>query len=143
VFLSIGWRKTKPNKTKNWQPKCRFCNRSINVKKIRMSELNLIQNINYSPHRTIWNQTCLVFNSIIIYFTDLFILYIFIQNAYAKKKYFKKGLQIMFNGSNCDRKLQLSRILTEPLNPREPALRYEYYYTNRGFEHIFKCLKKY
>ena len=24
----------------------------------------------------------------------------------------------MFNGSNCDRKLQLSGILTEPLNPR-------------------------
>ena len=33
----------------------------------------------------------LVFNSIIIYFTDLFILYVFIQNAYAgKKKYFRK-----------------------------------------------------
>ena len=26
----------------------------------------------------------------IIYFTDLFILYIFIQNAYANKKVFKK-----------------------------------------------------
>ena len=25
----------------------------------------------------------------------------------------------MFKGSNCDRKLQLSKILTEPLNPRE------------------------
>ena len=25
----------------------------------------------------------------------------------------------MFNGSNCDRKAQLSGILTEPLNPRE------------------------
>ena len=25
----------------------------------------------------------------------------------------------MFNGSNCDRKPQLSGILTEPLNPRE------------------------
>ena len=25
----------------------------------------------------------------------------------------------MFNGSNCDRKSQLSGILTEPLNPRE------------------------
>ena len=32
----------------------------------------------------------LVFNSIIIHFTDLFILYIFIQNAYADKKVFKK-----------------------------------------------------
>ena len=25
----------------------------------------------------------------------------------------------MFNGSNCDRKSQVSKILTEPLNPRE------------------------
>jgi len=25
----------------------------------------------------------------------------------------------MFNGSNCDRKSQLSEILTEPLKPRE------------------------
>ena len=31
----------------------------------------------------------------------------------------KKGLQIMLNGSNCDRKSQLSGILTEPLNPRD------------------------
>ena len=31
-----------------------------------------------------------IFNSIIIYFTDLFILFIFIQNAYANKKVFKK-----------------------------------------------------
>ena len=31
----------------------------------------------------------LVFNSIIFYFTDLFILYIFIQNAYANKKVFR------------------------------------------------------
>ena len=39
---------------------------------------------------------------------------------YANKKVFKKkGLQIMFNGSNCDRKSQLSGILREPLNPRE------------------------
>ena len=29
----------------------------------------------------------------------------------------------MFNGSNCDRKSQLSGILTEPLNPRESLLR--------------------
>ena len=35
------------------------------------------------------------------------------------EKYFgKKAKKIMFNGSNCDRKSQLSRILTEPLNPR-------------------------
>ena len=32
----------------------------------------------------------MVFNSIIIYFTDLFILYIFIQNAYASNKAFEK-----------------------------------------------------
>ena len=32
----------------------------------------------------------LVFKSIIIYFTNLFILYIFIQNAYANKKVFEK-----------------------------------------------------
>ena len=35
----------------------------------------------------------------------------------TKKYKRKKGLQIMFNGSNCDRKSQLSEILTEPLNP--------------------------
>ena len=28
----------------------------------------------------------------------------------------------MFNGSNCDRKSQLSGILTEPLNPRDIEL---------------------
>ena len=28
----------------------------------------------------------------------------------------------MFNGSNCDRKSQLSGILTEPLNPRDLTL---------------------
>ena len=28
----------------------------------------------------------------------------------------------MFNGSNCDRKSQLSRILTEPYNPRRHCL---------------------
>jgi len=32
----------------------------------------------------------------------------------------------MFNGSNCDRKSQLSRILTEPLNPREISRKYLY-----------------
>ena len=32
----------------------------------------------------------LVFNSIIIYFTDLFILYTFIQNAFANQKYLGK-----------------------------------------------------
>ena len=70
-----------------------------------------------APHRTYQSIRFLlfeikhifVFNSIIIYFTDLFLLYIFIQNAYANKKVFnKKGY----------RKSQLSGILTEPLNPR-------------------------
>ena len=36
-----------------------------------------------------------------------------------KKVFKKKGLQFMFNGSDCDRKSQLSGILTEPLNLRE------------------------
>ena len=31
----------------------------------------------------------------------------------------EKGLQIMFNGTNCGRNSQLSGILTEPLNPRD------------------------
>ena len=31
----------------------------------------------------------------------------------------------MFNGSNCDRKSQLSGILTEPLNPRERQANYQ------------------
>ena len=30
----------------------------------------------------------------------------------------------MFNGSNCDRKSHLSKILTEPLNPRVACLLY-------------------
>ena len=38
---------------------------------------------------SIWNRV-LVFNSIIIYFMDLFMLYIFIQNAYANKKVLNK-----------------------------------------------------
>ena len=37
----------------------------------------------------------------------------------ATKKYLKKGYKIMYEGSNCDRKSQLSEILTEPFNPRE------------------------
>ena len=56
----------------------------------------------------------------ILKLTDLFILYFFIQNVYANKKLFKKkGYKVMSNGSNCDRKSQLSEILTEPLNPRD------------------------
>ena len=42
------------------------------------------------------------------------------KNVYADKKSIQeKGKKIMFNGSNCDRKSQLSGILTEPLNPLE------------------------
>ena len=39
-----------------------------------------------------------------------------------QKLYQKKGKKVMFNGSNCDSKSQLSRILTEPLNPRDAAI---------------------
>ena len=35
----------------------------------------------------------------------------------------------MFNGSNCDRKSQLSGILTEPLNPREEGHKQDRMYT--------------
>ena len=34
----------------------------------------------------------------------------------------KKCKRIMFNGSNCDRKSQLSGVLAEPLNPRAQAI---------------------
>ena len=37
----------------------------------------------------------------------------------------------MFNGSNCDRKSQYSRILTEPLNPR--ACNRNAYFVSVGF----------
>ena len=47
----------------------------------------------------------------------------FIQNIYADKKVLKKnGLKIMYRGLNCDRKSQLSEILTELLNPRGMCL---------------------
>ena len=35
-----------------------------------------------------------------------------------QKNILKKAKKIMYNGTNCDRKPQLSGILTEPLNPR-------------------------
>ena len=48
---------------------------------------------------------------------DLFMLYFFLQNAYADKKEFKKKVKkIVLNGSNCYRKSQLYGILTELLN---------------------------
>ena len=50
----------------------------------------------------------------------MFILYFFIQNVYSDKNVFKKkGKKNLFNGSNSDRKSQVSGILTEPLNPRD------------------------
>ena len=56
----------------------------------------------------------LVYNSTLFKLTDFFILCFFIQNAYANKKLFqKKGYKIMYKGSNCDQKSQLSEILTE------------------------------
>ena len=44
----------------------------------------------------------------------------------------------MFNGSNCDRKSQLSSILTEPLNPREQADRFEITYPLNFYDILFK-----
>ena len=44
------------------------------------------------------------------------------QHVYADKKVFKKkAKKIMYKGLNCDRKSQLSEILTESLNPRGPG----------------------
>ena len=61
----------------------------------------------------------LVYNSTIFKFTDLFILYFLFKMYMPTKKYLrKKGWNIMYNGSNCNRKPKLSDILTEPLNPR-------------------------
>ena len=66
-----------------------------------------------------------VYISTIFKLTDLFILYFFIQNIYTNKKLFKKkGYKVMYKGSNCDRKSQLSEKLTEPLNPRESAKKF-------------------
>ena len=48
---------------------------------------------------------------------------LFIPNVYANKKLFKKKrYKIMYKGSNCDQKSQLSEILTEPLNPRDQLI---------------------
>ena len=52
----------------------------------------------------------------------------------------------MFNGSNCDRKSQLSRILTEPLNPREISRKYLYlckvnknWYNQISRKYLYRC----
>ena len=59
----------------------------------------------------------LVYNSVIFKLTDLFILY---RKFCTEKKYLrKKAKKLMYKGLNCDRKSQLSEILTEPLNPRD------------------------
>ena len=64
----------------------------------------------------------LVYNPTLFKLTDLFIFYFFVQNVYANKKlYQKKGYKIIYKGSNCDQKSQLSEILPEPLNPRAPV----------------------
>ena len=39
------------------------------------------------------------------------------------KKYLRKKVKKLCMGLNCDRKSQLSEILTEPLNPREVVQR--------------------
>ncbi len=43
----------------------------------------------------------------------------------------------MFLGSNCDRKSQLSEILTEPLNPRERFKSYMLLIINPPIEDLF------
>ena len=57
-------------------------------------------------------------NNLLIY--GFAVLYFFIKNVRIcrQRKYLRKKAKKMFNGSNCDRKSQLSGILTEPLNPR-------------------------
>jgi len=83
-----------------------------------------------NPHWTIHREkysvsSVFVYISTIFKLTDLFILYFFIQNIYTNKKLFKKkGYKVMYKGSNCDRKSQLSEKLTEPLNPRESAKKF-------------------
>ena len=42
-----------------------------------------------------------------------------ICQAANKKVFKKKGYKIMYEGLNCDRKSQLSEILTEPLNSQD------------------------
>jgi len=43
----------------------------------------------------------------------------------------------MYKGSNCDRKSQLSEILTEPLNPRERFKSYMLLIINPPIEDLF------
>ena len=61
-----------------------------------------------------------VYISTIFKLTDLFIDTFLFKMYIPTKSYLKKGYKVMYNGSNCDRKSQLSGILTEPLNPRKP-----------------------
>ena len=48
------------------------------------------------------------------------------SDALNIKVFKKKCLKVMFNGSNCDQKSQLSEILTEPLNPRDYTTNWQY-----------------
>ena len=97
--------------------------KSLNIKKTKSSilsvvhpELTRVRNILFLFFEI---KRAFVYISTIFKLTDLFILYFFIQNVYANKKWIKKkGYKVMYKGSNCDRKSQLSEILTEPLNPR-------------------------
>jgi len=64
---------------------------------VLLSDLHLkkggTQRTNHSKQHSVSSfeiKRVLVYNSTILYFTDLFILYIFIQNAYADKKYERK-----------------------------------------------------
>ena len=45
-----------------------------------------------------------------------FVLYTFYLKRILRQQSIEKRLKIMFNRSNCDRKSQISGILTEPLN---------------------------
>jgi len=48
----------------------------------------------------------------------------------------------MYKGSNCDRKSQLSEILTEPLNPRERFKSYMLLIINPPTEDLFSKRRK-
>jgi len=43
----------------------------------------------------------------------------------------------MYKGSNCDRKSQLSEILTEPLNPRVRNQIFSFYQSKKSYLKVF------
>jgi len=64
----------------------------------------------------------LVYNPKIFKITDLFILYFLFKMYLPKKQYLrKKAKNYVWWVQYCDLKSQLSEILREPLNPREPG----------------------